>query len=133
MGGRRAAVWILLLALAGCARLTNDTRWTVFEPTRTTLQVGWEQRFRVAWTAAPDREGDIRLAGYLYNDVNFPVERTRLLIDAFDANGALIGQRLFWLPGVLATGDRAYFDVLAPRADHYQITLWDFNGAPRGQ
>ena len=127
------ALGVFLLALGGCARLTNDTRWTVFERTRTTLQVGSADRFRLDWTAAPGRDGTTHVAGYVYNVTNWPVERARVLIDAFDGAGTIVGQRLVWLPGLLPTGDRAYFDVPAPAADHYRVTLWDYNAAPRGQ
>ena len=129
---KAVALGVLVLAPGGCARLTNDTRWTVFEPTRATLQVGSEQRFRLDWTATPGRDGAPRVAGYVYNTANYPVERARVLIDAFDGAGTLVGQRLVWLPGVLPTGDRTYFEVPAPGADHYQVTLWDYNVAPRG-
>ena len=128
----RLVIAVLTLMLVGCARLTNGTNWTVFEPSRTTLQIGSQERFRLDWTAAPGRDGTTHVAGYVYNVANWPVERARLLIDAFDGAGTLTGQRLVWLPGLLPTGDRAYFEVPAPPADHYRITLWDYNAAPRG-
>ena len=129
---RLQGLGILLLTLGGCAALGNDTRWSVFEPSRTTLQVGAEARFRLEWSVTPGRDGAPRIEGYVYNVSMYPVERARLLVNAFDGSGALMGQRLFWLPGELPTGTRTYFDFSAPPADHYGITIWDFNIAPRG-
>ncbi|HTO10834.1 MAG TPA: hypothetical protein VMQ51_04625 [Candidatus Binatia bacterium] len=130
-GGVRA-LGILLLASGGCATLSNDTPWTVISP-RTTLQVGSEERFRLDWTVGADRTGAPLVEGYVYNVSMYPVERARLLISACDRSGAVVGQRLFWLAGSLPTGARTYFDLPAPPADHYQVTLWDFNIVPRGQ
>jgi len=126
------ALGALVTALAGCTTLTNDTQWTVLEPSRTTLQAGSEQRFRIDWTVDPGPDASPRIEGYVYNLTSYPVERARVLVDAFDPSGAVVGQRLFWLVGTLPTGGSLYFDLPAPAADRYQVTLWDFNVAPRG-
>jgi len=123
---------VLLLAGSGCATLSNDAPWTVISPSRTTLLVSPEERLKLDWTVAPGRYGVPRLECYLNSVGAFPIERARLLVSALDGSGAIVGQRLFWLAGNLPPGTRTYFDLPAPPAQQYRVTVWDYNFSPRG-
>jgi hypothetical protein len=115
---------MLALVVAGCAVTTHDPGST---PSLTTLIPGWERYFAVEWTAAPERGGLRRLDGYVYNRYGEYAADVRLLIQALDASGAVVDQRVVWGPTGVGGFGRAYFDVRhLPAADHYRVSVWDF-------
>ena len=59
----------------------------------------------------------------------------QILAQALDGSGAVVGQRLEWVPGVLPPGGSLYFTVDAlPPADAYRVSVWhwEFLQAPGG-
>jgi hypothetical protein len=57
-----------------------------------------------------------------------PAENVQVLVQALDASGAVIDQRLAWVPGGVPQLSRASFEVpRLPVADHYRVTVWSFD------
>lgn len=126
---RRHALAAVLLGavLAGCATPTVTAR--TLDP----LQPGWERIFRLDWDRQ-DRQGRPVLAGYLYNDSPYIVQRVQLLVDALDAGGDIVGQRVAWAgPGAMAPFTRAYFSVPAPPGGaQYRVRVFSYERLEAG-
>jgi hypothetical protein len=95
--------------------------------TTTTVPGAAERWFKFQWSVEPGR-GSRRIAGYVCNTYGQPVSQVRLLGQALDQSGALVGQRLVWVPGGISGFSRAYFEIdRLPDADHYRVTVWSFD------
>ena len=96
--------------------------------TTTTLMAGWEQHFMVEWAAAAEQSPNARkVIGYVYNRHGEYASDLRLLAQALDSSGAVIGQRIAWVPGGLGGSGRAYFEVPnLPVASSYRVSVWDY-------
>jgi hypothetical protein len=93
----------------------------------TTLMAGWERHFKLDWMAEPEPGGARRISGYVYNQHGESATMVRLLAQALDPSGAVIGQRIAWVPGNVVGFGRAFFEVPhLPPADHYRVTIWDY-------
>jgi hypothetical protein len=108
---RRRALGILLAAAAlGACATAGPAADRVLVP----LQPGWERLFRLDWSVE-NKAGRPLVAGYLYNDSPYAVTRIQLLVDALDSQGAVVGQRIGWVPASsMAPFSRAYFELPAP-------------------
>jgi hypothetical protein len=62
--------------------------------TTTTLMAGWEQHFAIEWAAAEQGPNTRRVSGYVYNQYGATATQMRILAQALDPNGAVIGQRI---------------------------------------
>lgn len=127
---RRRALGVLLAATAlrACAT-TGPAADGVLAP----LQPGWERLFRLDWSVAT-RNGRPVVGGYLYNDSPYAVTRVQLLVDALDAQGAIVGQRVGWVTASsMAPFSRAYFELPAPGpADRYQVRVFAYERLESG-
>jgi hypothetical protein len=128
--GRLAAGGVLLLgtavAPAGCAAGRNAS--AVATPrVLTSLSPSWPRFFTLDW-AAIARHGTTSIEGHIRNDGNFTAARIRLLVDALDGNGNVVGQRLVWLlPPDLTPGTQQYFAVPMPEAAaSYRVSVYSF-------
>jgi len=55
-------------------------------------------------------------------------EPLRLLAQALDASGAVVGQRIAWVPEGVGGYERAYFEIRhLPAAEHYRVSVWDYS------
>ena len=121
----RAMVRALVLAVmaAGCATVETTPSASV-----TTLMPDSERWFKLSWQAVPEKNGDQRrLRGYVVNTYGEAAARVQLLAQALDSSGAVVGQRVEWLPGVVPGFGRAYFEIpKMPKADHYRVTVWSY-------
>jgi len=112
----------LALAAAGCA--TPDTTPSA---TVTTLMPGSERFFRINWDVRPERGDTRRLSGYVENTYGEAAGRVQLLGQALDTSGAVVGQRLQWVHGVIPGFGRVYYEIPGmPPSDHYRVTVWAF-------
>jgi len=92
-----------------------------------TLMAGWEQHFTLEWTADPESGGARRISGYVYNRHGEYALNVRLLAQALDPAGAVVGQRIEWVPGGVNGFGRVYFVVAhLPAATTYRVTVWDY-------
>ena len=98
--------------------------------TATTLMAGWEQHFTLEWAADQAQNGTRRVNGYVYNRHGEYALDLRLLARALDPSGAVIGQRIAWVPGGVSGSGRAYFEVPnLPPANSYRVSVWDYTWA----
>src|SRR6267378_6718779 len=94
---RRAMVvaFVVGMVLVGCSTAEVTPSASV-----TTLMPDAERWFKLSWETAPDRDGSVRLRGYLVNTYGEPAGKLQLLALALDANGNVVAQRIEWVPGV---------------------------------
>jgi hypothetical protein len=114
---------VLASVVVGCA--TNGPQPSAAV---TTLIPGAERRFRLDWTADPERDGARRLRGHIESTLGEPANRIQLLALALDPLGNVVGRRLEWLPETVSPGDRVYFEIakMPPAAD-YRVTVWSYD------
>ena len=89
---RSALVVVVLAALA----LIPAVGWSqkLIEP----HMPGWERWFKLDWETGEYR-GHPVVKGYLYNASNKTLLDVQLLVDALDSTGAILSQRVEWVPG----------------------------------
>ena len=122
----RTGLGLVLLAVAGgCATLGPPASWQPgnLQP----LIVGWQQFFRVQWTATAEKES-VLIDGYITNTWGFTAQRVRVLVTGYDAAGKQAGQLIAWGPNEINPGSRVYFDVGVPRgATSYDVSVFSWN------
>jgi hypothetical protein len=92
-----------------------------------TLMSGWEHHFRIDWTAADQSPNARKISGYVYNQNGEFATSLRVLAQAVDATGTVVGQRIAYVPGGVGGFGRAYFIVPdLPVADNYRVSVWDY-------
>jgi hypothetical protein len=112
------------LALTACA---GTAQYAAPSASMTSLIPGWERYFTVEWSVEPERGGLRRLDGYVFNRYGEYAAEVRLLVQALDASGAIVDQRVVWGPPGVGGFGRAYFNVRnVPTADHYRVSVWDY-------
>jgi hypothetical protein len=95
--------------------------------TATTLTGGWEQHFSFEWTATDQGPSSRKVSGYVYNHYGDYAITLRLLAQAVDAGGAVVGQRIVSVPGGVGGSGRAYFEVPnLPVAASYRLSVWEY-------
>jgi hypothetical protein len=93
----------------------------------TTLMYGWEQHFSIDWTAVEQGANTRGVSGYVYNRHGESATHLRVLAQAIDPAGAVVGQRIAYVPGGVGGFGRAYFIVPnLPVADSYRVSIWDY-------
>jgi hypothetical protein len=96
-------------------------------PTTTTLMAGWEQHFALEWAVAAQGPDTRRVSGYVYNQYGSTATQMRILAQALDPNGAVVGQSIAYVPGGVGGFGRAYFDVPnLPVTPAYRVSVWDY-------
>lgn len=125
MSRRRVLVgWALLAAVAG-AIVAGPERLSaggIVEP----HIPGWERWFRVDWEVA-ERGGRPVLRGSVRNESPYTMMAILLLVEALDAGGRVIAQRVAWAPGSLEPFGRTWFDVGVPAtAPQYRVRVYTF-------
>ena len=92
----------------------------------TTLMAGWERHFTIDWTVEPEQGGARRVSGFVTNQHGEYAESVRLLAQALDSSGGVVGQQIVWLPR-LNGSQRAYFEIgQLPPAAQYRVTVWEY-------
>jgi hypothetical protein len=129
-GGRKLAFALRLglgLVVVSTASCGITSSYLTPSGSTTTLMAGWERHFTLDWTVEPEQGDARRLRGYVHNQHREPAEQVRVLAQVLDASGAVIGQRITWVPGAIGGFGSAYFEVpRLPIADHYRLTVWDY-------
>ncbi len=92
-----------------------------------TLMSGWEHHFKIDWTAAEQGPNARQVSGYVYNQNGEFATSLRVLAQAVDSTGNVVGQRIGYVPGGVGGFGRAYFVVSnLPVADSYRVSVWDY-------
>jgi hypothetical protein len=95
--------------------------------TATTLTAGWEHHFSLEWAATEQSQSSRKVAGYVYNRNGEFATSIRLLAQAVDSGGAVVGQRIAYVPGGVGGFGRAYFEVPnLPATASYRVSVWDY-------
>src|SRR5262249_3097480 len=95
--------------------------------TTTTLMSGWEHHFSIEWSAAEQGANSRTVSGYVYSRNGEFATQMRVLAQALDPAGAVVGQRIAYIPGGVGGFGRAYFIVQnMPVADAYRVSVWDY-------
>src|SRR5437016_14284431 len=93
----------------------------------TTLMAGWEHHFTLQWTVESNHNGARQLDGYVYNTYGENAQSVRLLGQALDPSGTIVGQRIVWVPEGVGGFGRTYFQIPhLPSADHYREPVCDY-------
>ena len=124
---------ILLASIAamtsGCASFGTGAA-PPLSATDTTLMYGWESYFSIEWAALQGRNGTQRVAGYVYNRKGEYALDLRVMAQAVDAAGTVVGQRIAFVPGGVGGLGRVYFEVPnLPVASTYRVSVWDYTWA----
>jgi hypothetical protein len=98
--------------------------------TATTLTYGWENYFTLEWAADAGQSGSRRVSGYVYNWKGQYALDLRVLAQALDTSGTVVGQRIAFVPGGVGGLGKAYFEVPnLPVASSYRVSVWDYTWA----
>ena len=119
-----------LLALAAVATTACGVTSTYLTPSgsTTTLMQGWDHWFKLDWSVEPEPGGGKRIRGYITNEYGGGAQPVRMLGQALDASGAVVGQQIAWVPAGVSGFARAYFEIAhLPAADHYRVSVWDYS------
>ena len=117
---RAVTIATILSASAGCLTGGPEPSETV-----TTLSPDAQQWFKIDWAAVPRPDGTVRVEGFIQN-THGTAARVRLLAQALDPAGKVIGQKLWWLEAIPGFGRVSYRIPGLPRADHYRVTVWSY-------
>jgi len=125
---RSIRVWILIgllvLSTAACAGIGDAPS---LEMTATTLTAGWEHHFTFEWATADQGQTSKKVSGYVYNHNGEYAINLRVLAQAVDGGGAVVGQRIAYVPGGVGGFGRAYFEVPnLPATAGYRLSVWDY-------
>ena len=110
----------LALVAAGCAPAVGPSG--PLEP----LVVGTEQHMTIEWQVEPRDQATV-VWGYVNNKSPYTFDRLRLLVDALGPDGAILGQRVVWAPGLLGGGGRTYFEVPMGPAPAYRVRVFSYD------
>ena len=95
--------------------------------TTTTMMAGWEQHFTIEWTAAEQSPNARKVTGFVYNRHGEYATRLRVLAQAIDPGGAVVGQRIVFVPEGVGGYGRVYFEVPGlPATANYRVSIWDY-------
>jgi hypothetical protein len=118
-----ARVALVAAAVTACALPTSTP-----PSSNVTMTAGWERHFVIDWTVDPAQGGARLVHGFITSQTGERVESMRLLAQALDASGAVVGQEIAWLPSGLNSSQRAYFEIgRLPSAAQYRVSVWDYS------
>jgi hypothetical protein len=123
---RSFALWAGLLAAAvsGCSAAGS---YAVSVGDKTTLMYGWETRFGIDWTVEPETPQTQVVRGFVFPRSPNGADQMRLLVQAADASGNAVAQRLVWLTTGVPGAGGTYFEARGmPWAEQYRVTVWDY-------
>lgn len=120
----RVGLGLIAALAAGCG--TANSHLTP-SASVSTLMAGWERHFTLDWAVEPEPGDSRRVRGYVQNQHGESAEGLRVLGQALDGSGAVIGQRIARVPGGVGGFGRGYFEIAhLPRATSYKVTVWDY-------
>jgi hypothetical protein len=122
-------VSVIATMATACANLGTGAS-PPLSSTATTLMYGWENYFTLEWAADTGANGSRRVTGYVHNRKGEYALDMRVLAQALDASGAVVGQRIAFVPGGVGGSGKAYFEVPnLPVASAYRVSVWDVTWA----
>jgi hypothetical protein len=123
-----SAALLVLAAVATTACGSMSSPSLTPSGSTTTLMQGWDHWFKLDWSVDPEPGGGRQIRGYITNQHGEAAEPLRLLAQALDTSGAVVGQQIAWVPEGVGGFERAYFEIShLPAADHYRVSVWDYS------
>jgi hypothetical protein len=120
---------VIAAMTAACASLEAGANLPP-SSTATTLMSGWENHFTLEWAADQGQNGARRVTGYITNRKGEYALDMRVLAQALDTSGTVVGQRIAFVPGGVGGASRVYFVVPnLPVASSYRVSVWDYTWA----
>jgi hypothetical protein len=120
-----ARLGVIMVAMAACGTASSSLTPSA---STTTLMAGWDHWFKREWSVEREPGGLNRITGYITNQHGENAESVRILAQALDGSGAVLGQAIVWVPQGVGGFGRRYFEVSDLRiADHYQVSVWDYS------
>ena len=126
----RAILAVARLAVITVAMTACGTASSYLTPSTstTTLMAGWDHWFKLEWSVERDGSGTNRITGYITSQYGEGADSVRVLAQALDASGAVVGQQIAWVPGGVSGFSHRYFEVpRLPVANRYQVSVWDYS------
>jgi len=96
------------------------------------LVVDWPQYFRIE-SESSAQGGRTVVKGSVWNTANWSTKRIQLLVDAVDAGGQVVNQKVIWLGVDLAPGTHAAFEVPMPTSPAYRVSVFAFESGRGGR
>lgn len=96
------------------------------------LTVDWPQYFRIE-SESSVRGGRTVVNGTVWNTATWATKRIQLLVDAVDAGGQVVNQKVVWLGVDLAPGTHAAFEVPMPASSGYRVSVFAFESGRGGR
>ena len=101
-------------------------------PVAASASVGPESGLRVNWERVSRGDRAV-IHGYVHNSHQMRAENVRLRIEQLDAAARPLANRVAFVVGTIAHGDRGYFEVAMPAAGaDYRVTIESFDRAGCG-
>ena len=83
-----------------------------------------ESYVRVEWTVDQQRSGRQRVTGYAHNSRDMAAVNVKLLVEALDSSGHVMGSTLATVYGDVPPRNRSYFEVSVPPAGaSYRVSV----------
>ena len=123
MKANRLALLTIVIVTVCAACATNPEART----SATTLMAGWEHHFSIEWSAAEQGPNLRKVSGYVSSQNGEFATSLRVLAQAIDSGGDVVGQRIAYVPGGVGGFGRGYFEVPnLPASPNYRVTVWDY-------
>ncbi len=120
----RFLIGLVAALSAGCVGTADAPPLSM---TTTTLMAGWEYHFTFEWVTADQGQTGKKLSGYVYNHHGEYAVNLRVLAQAVDSGGAVVGQRIAYVPGGVGGFGRTHFEVPnLPATASYRVSVWDY-------
>jgi hypothetical protein len=129
MDGREATAMdpIKPLGLACMAMLALASLYPTTPAVARGATASVDSRIRLDWDVGAQRGRPV-IQRYVYNDSPSGASNVRLLVETFDASGAVIARDVGFVRGVVAFSDRSYFEVpLKTPGASYQVSITGFD------
>jgi len=120
---RLGLVAIMIVSTCAACATTPEPRTTA-----TTLMSGWEQHFSIEWAAVEQGSTVRTVRGYVSSQHGEFATNLRVLAQAIDSDGEVVGQRIAYVPGGVGGFGRGYFEVPnLPASPNYRVSVWDYS------
>ena len=124
---RTRALALILFAVSALAGCSGPAAGVMPSASVTSTMQGWEHWFALEWTAVERPDGR-HIDGYIYNNYGAAAGGVRILAQSLDDSGALLGQKIAWVPGEVPALNRSHFTVAGlPPAPQYRVSVWSFD------
>lgn len=116
---------VIMVAMTACGTASS---YLTPSGSTTTLMAGWDRWFKLEWSVERGGGGTNRITGYITSQYGEGADSVRVLAQALDASGAVVGQQIAWVPGGVGGFSHRYFEVpRLPVANRYQVSVWDYS------